>query len=69
MVFGDVNAHEQGVFHDPSLRMRAPTAQRLFGFDHGTAGGAPSSETVFEDPGALKLPPTFTRASLALDSA
>ena len=40
--------------------------QRLFGFNVGTVGGAPSSETVFGDPGDHGLPPTFTRLSLTL---
>jgi len=40
--------------------------KRLFGFDDGTVGGAPSSVTVFWDPDGPGLPPTFTRLSLAL---
>src|SRR6266850_1097970 len=44
--------------------LRGPS--RLFGFVDGTVGGAPSSGTVLEDPGAYGLPPTFTRLSLTL---
>jgi hypothetical protein len=40
--------------------------KRLFGFDDGTVGGAPSSVAVFEDLGEQGLPPTFTRLSLTL---
>src|SRR5262245_36213988 len=40
--------------------------KRLFGFDDGTVGGAPSSRTVFRDPEEGGLPPTFTRPSLGL---
>src|SRR5262245_17495397 len=38
--------------------------KRLFGFDDGTAGGAPSSRTVSRDQEENGLPPTFTRPSV-----
>ena len=40
--------------------------KRLFGFDDGTVGGAPSSRTVFRDPEGDGLPPTFTHPSVVL---
>lgn len=40
--------------------------KRLFGFNAGTMGEAPSSDTVFGDPGGHGLPPIFTRLSLSL---